>query len=183
MTHPLLSSVRVRLRPLEPNDIMLLYRLENDSRLWDSSNTVQPLSRHALKQFIANAQTDIYAQRQIRLVIDVKPDVFTQSTDNYKPVGVVDLQNFSPRNQRAEVGIALLPQEHHNGYATQALHLLHRYTSEVLSLHQLYAIVATNNNQAQALFTKCGYTKVAHLKEWLKLRTRYVDVDVFQIIF
>lgn len=37
------------LRPLEPEDLELLYTIENDPSLWDTSNTDAPYSRFALK--------------------------------------------------------------------------------------------------------------------------------------
>lgn len=39
----LLSNDRVRLRALEPEDLELLYRWENDPELWEVGNTLAPL--------------------------------------------------------------------------------------------------------------------------------------------
>ena len=43
----------LRLRPLEPEDLDWLYSIENDTALWDTSNTDIPYSRYALRQYIA----------------------------------------------------------------------------------------------------------------------------------
>ena len=42
------------LRALEPNDLDLLYDIENDKSLWKYSNTSSPFSKHSLKKFIEN---------------------------------------------------------------------------------------------------------------------------------
>ena len=70
MTTPLLQSSTVSLRPIEHTDLPLMYRLENDTTLWDTSNAVQPLSRTTIERFISAATNDIYTDRQLRLVIE-----------------------------------------------------------------------------------------------------------------
>ena len=59
----LLSNDRVRLRALEPEDLELLYRWENDPELWEVGNTLAPYSRYILKEYIAGSDRSIYAIR------------------------------------------------------------------------------------------------------------------------
>ena len=47
-----LSNDKVLLRALEPEDVELLYGWENDSDLWQVSNTIAPYSKYVLTQFI-----------------------------------------------------------------------------------------------------------------------------------
>ena len=56
---------RVRLRAMEPEDLDILYRIENDMSLWDVGNTNVPYSRYALHDYIAHASHDIYAVRSV----------------------------------------------------------------------------------------------------------------------
>ena len=44
--------MNLKLRALEPNDLELIYEVENDKSLWVYSNTASPFSRHTLKKFI-----------------------------------------------------------------------------------------------------------------------------------
>ena len=44
----------IRLRALEPEDVDVLYKWENDTNIWKVSNTVAPFSRYILRQFIEN---------------------------------------------------------------------------------------------------------------------------------
>ena len=71
MRDTLLQSPTVRLRAMENTDLPLIYRLENDSRMWDTTSTVQPLSRSTISRFIKGTTGDIYEDRQLRLVIEV----------------------------------------------------------------------------------------------------------------
>jgi diamine N-acetyltransferase len=54
-----------------------------------------------------------------------------------------------------------------NGYALAALTLLADYALRVVHLHQLYAVVAADNEAAVNLFRKAGYEVQAELRDWL----------------
>ncbi len=66
----LLSNDRVRLRALEPEDLELLYRWENDPELWEVGNTLALYSRYILKEYIAGSDRSIYESRQLRFMIE-----------------------------------------------------------------------------------------------------------------
>jgi len=57
MNH-LITHGKITLRPLEPEDIELLYAWENDMELWEMSNTKTPFSRYILA--IRNQTTAAY---------------------------------------------------------------------------------------------------------------------------
>jgi len=95
----LLSNDRVRLRALEPEDLELLYRWENDPELWEVGNTLAPYSRYILKEYIAGSDRSIYESRQLRFMIE--------ECDTGTSVGIVDLFDFEPHPNRAACGIML----------------------------------------------------------------------------
>lgn len=108
-----ISSSPVLLRPLEPEDLELLYTIENDATLWDVCDDTTPYSRYALRQYIANQPQDLHQCRELRLII-----VERQTS---APIGIVDLVNYSPKNQRAEISIALLRHKRGKGYGEKAI--------------------------------------------------------------
>ena len=57
------------LRALEPEDLEIMYRWENDSSLWMYGSTMEPYSRYTIKQYIANSDKTIYEKKQLRLMI------------------------------------------------------------------------------------------------------------------
>lgn len=173
MSTPLLTSGKIALRPLEMADMPLMYKIENDTSLWQAANTVQPLSRAAISNFISTSSGDIYRDRQLRLVID----------SNDAAVGFIDLTDFSPRHMRAEVGITVMPQHQSQGIGTIALHLMEQYAAHTLFLHQLYAYVAPDNEISMRLFTGAGYQRVGILQEWVKTPHGYNPIILFQKIF
>ena len=50
----------IKLRALEPEDIDILYRWENDPKVWKVSGTVAPFSKYILRRFIEDQKYDIY---------------------------------------------------------------------------------------------------------------------------
>ena len=82
----IISNDIVTLRSLEATDLDVLYRWENDTRLWTVSNIMAPSPKSYLWQYLQNYDSDIYATRQLRLMIAL--------TATGEPVGTVDLTNF-----------------------------------------------------------------------------------------
>ena len=78
---------------MEPEDLDLLYRIENDRRLWNVGTTNVPYSRYALRDFIAHSTGDIYTDGQVRMIVE---------TAEGEPVGVADMMSFDAKNNRAE---------------------------------------------------------------------------------
>lgn len=170
---PYLQAGRLHLRPLEPEDLELLYQWENDTTLWGYSGATVPYSRYLLKQYIESATSDIYQDRQLRLMIDDREENTT--------VGIIDLYDFDPSNARAGVGILIAPTMQQRGYATEALTLLVQYAFTHLQLHQLYAHVAATNLPSNRLFSHIKFTPTATLKQWCKTPQGYVDIVVYQL--
>ena len=148
----------MRLRAIEPEDLDLLYLIENDKNLWQVGATNVPYSRYTLHDYIANSSDDIFADRQVRLMVE---------NDEGETIGIADLVQFSPQHLRAEVGIVIMNAQRRKGYATAAIEALCDYALRVVHLHQLYAVVDENNEAAVALFRKAGFSTGNTLNEWL----------------
>ena len=162
-----------KLRALEPEDLDAMYGWENDTDSWRVSGTVAPFSRHVLSRLIDEQQFDIYATRQMRLVIE--------SLDG-SAVGAVDMFEFDPQNLRAGVGIIVAPPYRNQGYAQDALQALERYVRDVLRMHQLWCSVGADNEASLALFRKAGYAECGRRKEWLLTSTGAIDEVLMQKI-
>lgn len=163
-----------RLRALEPTDIGIMYEWENDTQVWQTSGTVAPFSRHVLSRLIDEQQFDIYATRQMRLVIEDR--------NSNRVTGAVDLFEFDPQNRRAGVGIIITPPYRGRGFATDALLTLERYAAEVLHMHQLWCSVAANNEPSLALFSRAGYQECGCRREWILTPSGAIDEILMQKI-
>ena len=163
-----------RLRALEPEDLDAMYGWENDTDVWRASGTVAPFSRHVLSRLIDEQQFDIYATRQMRLVIE---DIASAEV-----VGAVDLFEFDPQNLRAGVGIIITPPHRRTGLALDALHTLEKYTRNTLHLHQLWCSMADDNHASRQLFLKAGYEECGCRREWFITPDGYADEVLMQKI-
>jgi len=170
-----LKGENIYLRALEPNDLEFVYAMENDQSIWGVSNTQTPYSRFLVKQYLENAQQDIYEAKQLRLAICQDED--------FPAHGLIDLFDFDPKNNRAGIGIVIQGQENRKqNIGSEALSLLIRYAFYHLNLHQLYANIGTENEASLALFAKFGFEKIGTKKDWNLVNGQYQDEAIFQLI-
>lgn len=163
----------IKLRALEPEDLSLFFTIENTPNLWSSSNSTVPYSKYALKNYIESQQGDIFADKELRLVIESK--------ENECKVGMIDLYNFNPLHQRAEVGVIILKEYQSQGFATNALKIVIDYAFNFLLLHQLYAKISIENSASLKLFEKAGFKTSGILKDWFFGTKSYVDAYIVQL--
>jgi len=169
-----LQGQHIKLRALEPEDLQFLYTLENNPDIWEISGTTAPFSKHVLAQYLENAHRDIYEIKQLRLVISDMKD---------HAIGLIDLFDFDPKNQRAGVGIIVLESTARNkGYGAEALNLLEKHCISVLGLKQLYANILEDNKASIHLFEKLGYILVGTKKEWIFSNGSYKNEMLYQKI-
>ncbi len=167
-----LQGPHIQLRALEPEDLDMMYTIENDTSLWDISNRQVPYSREVLRQYIINSQADLYADKQVRLMMELHT--------THETVGAIDLFNFEPLHRHAEVGIAVLQAHRSKGYATEALQLLCDYAFRFLGMEQLVAHITTDNTLSMQLFSTCGFTPCGTLKRWWNVEGTFKDVTIMQ---
>ncbi|MBB4801337.1 diamine N-acetyltransferase [Flavobacterium nitrogenifigens] len=170
-----LKGESIYLRALEPQDLEFIYAIENDQNIWEVSNTQTPYSRFLIKQYLENAHQDIYEAKQLRLAICQDED--------FPALGLIDLFDFDPRNNRAGIGIVIQKEENKGqNIGSEALELLIKYAFYNLNLHQLYANIGVENVASIALFTKFGFEKIGIKKDWILLQNHYQDEALYQLI-
>jgi diamine N-acetyltransferase len=163
----------VTFRAIEPEDLELLYRIENDVKLWNVGTSNVPYSRYTLHDYIANTTGDIYVDRQVRMMIE---------NEAHEVVGIVDIVNFDPSNRRAELGLVIEEPFREQGYAFSTLREIADYALNVLHLRQLFAFIDARNEACLQLFRKLGCQESARLKDWLFDGTKYHEAVVMQML-
>ena len=160
----------IYLRALEPEDATLIFMWENDSNLWQYGNAQAPLSLHQIRQYIDNYTDDVFANRQLRLMI----------CHGDMAVGTIDLYELDPIHRRAGVGIMVAQEHQHEGIAKLALEAFARYAEDRLGLHQLWCVCAVNNIPAIATFKSAGFTISSKLRSWIRIGHSYTDAFILQ---
>ena len=170
-----LQGELVYLRALEPEDLDLVFKIENDEDLWELTTTITPFSKFLLKQYLRNSHKDIYEAKQLRLVICKK------STN--EALGLIDLFDFDPKHLRAGLGILIFSEvERGRGYGAEALKLITNYSFKRIELHQLYANILEENKPSISLFEKQGFQSVGLKKDWLRIEGKFKNEYLYQLI-
>lgn len=176
----MLKSGNILLRAVEPSDIDMMYIWENDPDIWRVSNTVAPFSRHILERYVNSVQ-DIYAEKQLRLIIEKVSSSKTRGAVKNQ-LGCVDLFDFNPLHLRAGIGILIAGRERRKGYASEALKIVIRYAFKTLCLHQLFCHVHADNKASLQLFRKHNFSISGIQKEWVKVGKKWHDEYLLQLI-
>lgn len=169
-----LENERLRLRAVEPEDLEVMYDIENDPEHWSVGGITQPISRYTLRQYIESSVNDFFADRQLRLMLVKR--------DSEEVIGTLDLSDYDPVHQRAAVGIVIRQSYRKSGLATEALQLLCEYSFGYLRIHQLYAFISVDNQPSLSLFSRCGFVKSGKLKDWLCVGTEWAPAIIMQKI-
>ena len=170
-----LKGDTIYLRALEPQDLEFIYAIENDVNIWEVSNTQTPYSRFLIKQYLENAHQDIYEVKQLRLAICQDED--------FPAIGLIDLFEFDPRNNRAGIGIVIHSEKNRNQkIGSEALELMINYGFQHLNLHQIFANIGIQNKASIALFTKFGFQNIGVKQDWILVNGTYQDEAIFQLI-
>lgn len=164
------------LRPVEPEDLPLLYQIENDPAMWDVSATPHFYSHYMLRSYVQQQHADLVADGQLRLVI-TSPEAAPEAAPA-PGIGLIDLQNFSPADGRAEVGIALLRACRGRGWASRALLELETLARRHWRLRLLYALIPEGNALSHLLFEHAHYRRIALLPRWLLRAGEPFNVEV-----
>jgi len=155
-----IENNEIRLRALEPDDVELLYKWENDIETWRVSNTHVPISKYMLASYIKSADRDFWESKEMRLIIETNTGV---------PVGTIELFDFDPYHSRAGLGIMIFEAEvRRSGLAFGAVQLIIQYACNELGIYQLYVNIAESNLPSIKLFKKLGFELTGTKKNWLR---------------
>ena len=171
----ILENNNIKLRALEPSDVDIIYKWENDTNIWNVSNTITPYSKNIISAYVEHAHLDIFQTKQLRLIIELK--------ENKTPIGTIDLFDFDPLHKRAGIGILIAEDKHkQKGYASEALESLIEYCFKTLSLNQLYCNISESNEKSILLFRKFGFEITGIKKDWNLVNNKYENELFLQLI-
>ncbi len=161
----------IQLRIAEPNDADLVYRWENDMKVWRDSETRVPYSMRQIESFLLN-NNDLVSEKQLRIIIeDVKSNT---------AVGCIDIYDYDEFNSRAGFGILIDKNYRGKGYAKNAIKLLSDYCFNTLLLNQIYALVLASNLNSVLLFESLGFERCGVKKQWYKTSEGFIDQIEYQ---
>lgn len=176
----MLISDTIKLRAIEPEDLELVYAWENNTEVWQVSNTYAPFSRFVLSKYLENAHQDIYEAKQLRLMIDLRGDTNGVILET---IGSIDLFDFEPLHARAGIGVLINKKIFRNqGFAKSAVELVIEYGFNYLNLNQIYCNILPSNEASIALFTGIGFVECGRKKDWVRTLKGWEDEIIYQLM-
>lgn len=166
-----MEDKKIKLRPVEPIDLELLYQWENDPDNWIISGTTTPYSKNTLKNYLFSIQ-DIYHDKQLRLII----------TANDKEVGVLDLFEYDQKNSRVGIGILIDKKHRSQGFGKKAIKKAIKYCFETLFVHQVYCNIMISNPNSIKLFLSLGFELCGEKKDWIQTPQGWINENTYQLI-
>lgn len=168
-----MSDLKLKYRALEPEDVTMLFKWENDLEINEVSLSKVPFSKYILEQYIAQAHLDIQQAGQYRFVLE---DLVGNA------VGCVDVFDYDAIDRRAAIGIIIEKQYRLKGYAAAAISLMKDYAFNRIGMRQLYCSVGVANEKSLQLFRSAGFQEIGIRKDWSFRNGEFHDVVEFQFI-
>lgn len=173
-TWKILESDKIRLRKPEPEDLEFLYSLENNPEFWFVSDSKAPYSKWQLKQHIEHTVYDIYANKELRLIIEDK--------ETKQNLGLIDLFEFDPFHSRIGLGILINTNYRNKGIAGDSIKLVSEYCLNILEINQIWCNIDVKNLVSIKLFENAGFKNTGILKEWKLQNGKFKDVLFYQLL-
>ena len=159
---------KVRLRPIEPEDVPLLLRWINASAALEWLQRRLPLTRRQEQAWAARAATD---PQMPTFIIQTLPGA---------DIGVLGLQLEAGRGI---FGIAIHePQYWARGYGQDAVEVLVNAAFQVLPLQRIELLVLPENTRAIHCYEKVGFKREGLLRSYIYNRGKMQDMMIMSIL-
>ncbi len=146
----MLRGKQVGLRPLETQDVYLLFKWFNDQRV------LEDLGAEHIYFCVSLEEEKLYLERMLK---DTSSQWFIiTNLEGGQAIGLIGLTNLDERNASAELRIIIGEvAEWGKRKGEDAIDLLFRYAFDVKNLHRIWLRVAAYNQRAMRLYLKCGF--------------------------
>jgi RimJ/RimL family protein N-acetyltransferase len=155
-----LTTPRLRLRPVGPQDVPGLYAMFSDPEVVRYWSTPPWTSRAQAERLVEEDAADRETGRALRLAV--------LHADGGALIGTASLFHLDRSNRRAEIGYALLRSAWGHGYAREAVRALVGEAFTGLDLNRLEADIDPRNDASARLLERLGFVREGLLRErWI----------------
>jgi [ribosomal protein S5]-alanine N-acetyltransferase len=171
---PILETDRLKLVELGYQHVQSLFEIlsiEEVMRYYGSDSFTTP--NEAMK-LIEIFQKNYKEKRGIRWGIVLK--------ENKKLIGSLGLNSLLLKNKRAEIGYEIHPNYWRNGYTTEAIKKVLRFSFHELALNRIGAVVYPENEPSLRLLKKLSFTEEGLLRDYMYQSNQYHDTIVLSLL-
>ncbi|NLF51945.1 MAG: GNAT family N-acetyltransferase [Leptolinea sp.] len=171
----MLTGKRIRLRALEPTDLVHLTRWKNDPDV--------------IENLLINTPSSINDEQRRYEELMKRPDeehpfaIELNEQNQWVLIGTTRFHTIDWKNRSVEFGVCIGEKEHWNkGYARDAVRLLLRHAFNNLNLNRVFLYVFETNERARKMYTATGFVEEGRLRQDIYKNGRYLDVLVMSVL-
>ena len=153
----ILTTVRLRLRPLVASDAAALFAIFSDARVMRYWSSVPWTSIDKAHEMIAKDATAMAVGEHLRLGME--------TVDDGRLIGHCSLFNFHAQCQRAEIGYGMAFDAWGHGYMHEALTVVVSYAITELGLNRIEADIDPRNAASAKTLERLGFQNEGFLRE------------------
>ncbi len=174
ITFPSLTTTRLLLRQIQPNDAEALFAIFSDEEVMKFYGHAPHRSLNDSRESIRKTQ-ERYARREaIRWGITLR--------DDDRLLGSCSLHHFDDGFHRAEIGYELNRASWGQGIASEAVSAVLTYGFTELGLHRVEAIIDIVNDGSKSLLTKLGFAYEGNLRQRYYFEGHFEDEHYFGLL-
>lgn len=163
----------VRLRARELEDEPPLYQWFNDPEVTEHLTVRYPLSHKSEREFLDQQSQPGFGNANFAI----------ETLAEGKMIGGIGLEDGSPENRSATLGIAIGDKAYWNGgYGTDAMRVLCRFGFEHMNLHRIQLEVYEGNDRAKHVYEKIGFVLEGTRRQAHFRYGRYKDVHIMGLL-
>jgi RimJ/RimL family protein N-acetyltransferase len=110
------------------------------------------------------------------------PFAIVAADDDRALLGSISLMRFEWQHARAEVGYWLARDARGHGHATRAVRLICAWGRRALGLERIDLLAATENTASQHVADRCGFTREAVLRSYLRGKDGRLDMVAYGLV-
>ncbi len=156
-----IAGEEIILRPPEPEDFELFFRLASDQKTAEQSDD-QPYKNQDKNRF-----NGYFARYLMPASESYLPFVICDS-ESEKAVGQIHAGNIEMNHKNCMIGFQILPEYRRRGYCLDAVETLLDYLYFDMQIERVGAEVYEFNTASLHLLLSCGFKTEGRLRSWLK---------------
>lgn len=163
----------IRLRAREQEDEPLLYQWFNDPEVTRFLTMRYPISHVGERVFIERNSEPGYRNANFAVV----------RKDSGALIGGVSLEQASPENRAATLGIAIGDKGHwDSGFGTDTMRTVCRFGFQMMNLHRIELHVYAENTRAIRCYEKVGFQHEGRARDAIFSYGKYQDLLIMSLL-
>jgi ribosomal-protein-alanine N-acetyltransferase len=171
---PVLSTKRLKLVEITHRHVDSLYEILSQEEVMKYYGTDRFTIHFEASRLIDLFHKNFIDKRGLRWGIILK--------DSHRFIGTVGLNGLQLKNKRAEIGYEIHPSYWRNGYTSEAVAEVLKFSFEKLELYRVGAFVYPENAASLGLLCKLGFTKEGLLRGYIQQNGLHHDTYALSIL-